>query len=513
MSNLGFQTVYRLFNDMDDVICERAFLPEKDPLQSGVKTIETRSRLNDFDIIAFSISFENDYPHVLTILKGCGVPLRSGDRFDSMPLVLAGGVACFLNPEPLAPFMDCFFIGEAESILSEFFQVYHPKIKRRQILKSLAAQLPGIYVPSFYRTDWHKDKTIKSFSPVSDSPSKIHRVYIKDLAEISTTSVVVSPLTTFGQMFLIEVGRGCPHGCRFCTTGYVYRPYRFRGGPQLIASLEKGLSITDRIGLVGAAITDLPDLSSLCQKAVACKAQVSFSSFRADRLSPHLISLIGQSGSKTATIAPDAGSQRMRDVIKKGITEDDVLMAVDKLVSAGIPHLKLYFMIGLPTESGEDIIEIINLCRRIKQTFLGSSRKKGRMGSITVSINPFVPKPFTPFQWAAMDEGHVLQNKIQTIAQGLKKLPNVRMIAETPRQAFIQALLSRGDQKVSEILLQLCESGKNWAKILKETEIDVKFYAARERAADEILAWDHIDHGFSPSLLEREYKKALKTAP
>ncbi len=511
MSNLGFQTVYRLFNEVEHVVCERAFLPEKGLLQAGIRTLETRARLNDFDIIAFSISFENDYPHVLSILKNSGLPLRSVDRPVSMPLVLAGGVACFLNPEPLASFIDCFFIGEAEPIIAEFFQLYHPNIERRHFLRELTGHVPGIYVPAQYRTDYHKDGTIKSFVPISDVPEKIRRIYVKDLAETSTTSVVVTPHTAFGRMFLIEVGRGCPHGCRFCTTGYVYRPYRFRGGAQLTASLEKGLSMTDRIGLVGAAITDLPELPLLCQKAVEGKAQVSFSSFRADRLSSHLISLIGQSRSKTATIAPDAGSQRMRDVIKKKITEEDVLSAVDKLVSAGIPHIKLYFMIGLPAETQDDVVEIVTLCRRVKQAFLDSSRKTRRMGAITVSINPFVPKPFTPFQWAAMDKGSVLKEKIQIIHNGLKKMPNVRVIAETPKQAFIQALLSRGDQKTGDILLRLHESGHGWTKILRGADINADFYVLRERTADEILPWSHIDHGFADSLLEREYEKAKTT--
>jgi radical SAM superfamily enzyme YgiQ (UPF0313 family) len=513
MSNLGFQTVYRLFNDMEQVVCERAFIPEKGPLPADIRTLETRRRLTEFHIVAFSISFENDYPHVLTVLEASGLPVRSADRTDSMPLVVAGGVACFLNPEPLAAFIDCFFIGEAESLLPGFFQVYDPKIRRRDVLRDLADQLPGMYVPSLYRTEYHGDGTIKSVLPISRGPEKILRSYARDLSEISTTSVIVSPHTSFGRMFLIETSRGCPHGCRFCTTGYMYSPFRFRHGDQLLSSLKKGMAMTNRIGLVGAAIADLPDLPQVCEAAKAAKALVSFSSFRADRLTPHLISLIRESRSKTATLAPDAGSQRMRDVIRKRITEENVLNAVDRLVSADIPHIRLYFMIGLPTETLDDVMEIVNLCRRVKQIFLDSSRKKGKMGAITVSVNPFVPKPFTPFQWAAMEDISVLQKKIKLIESGLKKMPNIRLIVETPREAMVQALLSRGDQRVADVLLRLSARRQNWTRILKDPDCKADFHATRERSLNEIFPWSHIDHGFETAQLESEYGKALKAQP
>jgi len=268
--------------------------------------------------------------------------------------------------------------------------------------------------------------------------------------------------------------------------------------------------MTNRIGLVGAAVTDLPDLAPLCSSASETNLRLSFSSLRADRLSPEIIAVLKKSRVKTATIAPDAGSSRMRRVIKKGISEENILSAAGRLVEAGIPNLKLYFMVGLPTETQDDIEAIVDMVKQVKQVFLAASRIRKRIGTITVSINPFVPKPFTPFQWAAMDGEKELKKKIQYIKKGLKAQANVRVFAETPRRAYPQALLSRGDERVGEVLLQLHKNRGNWAKTLKETNLDTDFYVAREIEADRTLPWCFIDHGFSITLLAKEYHRAIR---
>jgi radical SAM superfamily enzyme YgiQ (UPF0313 family) len=511
MASLGFQTVYRLFNEVEDVVCERAFLPQTGPFQStGIRTLETRRALNRFDIIAFSLSFENDYPHVLDILDSAGLPLKAADRNSRFPLIMAGGVACFLNPEPLSLFMDCFLIGEAEPIIPEFFNIYDPGASRGANLSALARNVPGVYVPSFYEKRFFTDGAVKSFEPAKDVPEKIRRPHVENISDISTTSTVITPHTPFGRTFLIEVGRGCPHGCRFCSTGYVYRPPRFRNLDQLTRSLEKGIGMTDRIGLVGAAVTDLPDLASLCSSVSETQVRLSFSSLRADRLSPEIIDVLKKSRVKTATIAPDAGSPRMGQVIKKGISEDSVLWAAERLVEAGIPNLKLYFMVGLPTETHDDIEAIIDMVKKVKHVFLEASRIQKRIGTITVSINPFVPKPFTPFQWAAMDGEKDLKKKIQYIKKALKTQANIRVFAETPRQAYPQALLSRGDHRIGEVLLHLHKNRGNWSKTLKETDLDTDFYVVREIPGDRILPWHFIDHGFDVTQLKKEYRRAIQ---
>ncbi|MFH2045750.1 MAG: TIGR03960 family B12-binding radical SAM protein [Pseudomonadota bacterium] len=507
MSNLGFQTVYDILNRFDNILCERAFLP--DNITEPILTIESSRKLVDFDIIAFSISFESDYVNILSVLKKAKLPLKASDRGTPYPLVLAGGVACFINPEPVYEFIDCFFIGEAEVIIPGFFEYFETGVKKKDILLKIARQVPGIYVPAFYETTYNQDGTLRSFFPVADVPEKIKRVYLKDITTASTCSKIVSEKTTFDRSFLIEVSRGCPHGCRFCSAGFVYRPPRFRNLTLLEKCIDKGLAITDKIGFVGAAISDLPEIEKLCNIGQKKGAQISFSSLRADALSDELAASLKKSGSKTATIAPDGGSQRIRDVINKGITEDQILSATQIIVNAGIPNIKLYFMIGLPTETMEDIEAIVTLCKKIKKYFVDSSREKKRIGHITVSINPFVPKPFTPFQWAGMDEISTLKKKITHIKNGLKKEANMRIDAASPRKTYIQALISRGDRRTAELLILADSNNGNWAKTLKDSFLDADFYVYREKSFDELLPWDFIDHGIKKSYLKNEYQKAL----
>ena len=516
MSNLGFQTVYRLLNSFDHVVCERAFLPEIDASETvRPTTVESGRPITDADVIAFSISFENDHPYLLDILDRAGVPLKSGDRSGNHPLVIAGGVACFLNPEPLAPFIDCFLIGEAEEILPRFLQVFEPREDKETTLKNLARQVPGTYVPAFYRPRYHDDGTLAAFEPLADVPPEVKRVYLKDVNRTSTTSVIVTPHTTFDRSFLIEVGRGCPHGCRFCSAGFIYRPPRFRSISELAQTIKQGIQLTDSIGLVGAAVSDLPQIEELCGKFQDKDIRFSFSSLRADRLTPQLLAALKQSKAKTATIAPEVGSDRMRRVINKGLIEADILTAATTLVENGIPNLKLYFMVGLPSETEADVEAIIGLVKKIKHRFLKSSRARKRIGQITVSLNSFVPKPFTPFQWAAMDEVGVLKTKIKKIKNELKKVANLRINSDIPRWAYIQALLSRGDRKVADILSAVHARRGNWPQTLKTISVNPDFYVYRERSPDERFPWDFIDHGIKKSFLRKEYQRAMqeKTTP
>jgi radical SAM superfamily enzyme YgiQ (UPF0313 family) len=510
MSNLGFQTVYRLLNDIDHVVCERAFLPEQDGGKNRrVLTVESQTPIEDFDIIAFSISYENDAPAVLTILETARLPLPAAQRGANLPLVLAGGVFCFLNPEPLAMFVDAFLLGEAEALIEGFFEHFDPTIPKNDTLLKLARRVPGVYVPAFYEPRYHPGGTLAHTAPVADVPATVRRQMVSDLSRVATASTILTPDTTFGDTYLIEVSRGCPHGCRFCSAGYVYRPPRFRPLHLLDRQVDEGCALTDRIGLVGAAVSDLPDIDRLCGKARPGEVRFSFSSLRADALNESLIAALRQSNVKTATIAPDAGSERMRRVVNKGIGADHVLDAAETLVAAGIPNLKVYFMVGLPTETPEDVEAIVDMVKRIKHRFLKTSRGKGRIGEITVSLSSFVPKPFTPFQWAPMDEVKVLKEKIRHVKNGLKRSANVRVHADVPRWAYLQGLIARADRQVADILLLAHRNRGNWPQTYKASPINPHFYVHRERHADEVFPWEIVDQGIDRAYLYKEYQRAL----
>ena len=519
MSNLGFQTLYGQLNQLQDIVCERSFLPDREELPEYGKTdtalfsLESQKPLYDFDILAFSIPFENDYLNILTMLEMGKIPLLSDTRNDSHPVVIAGGVAVFLNPEPLSNFFDSFLIGEGEELLPEFLKCFDQSRSegktRLEFLGNVAA-IEGAYVPQCYGVRYFDQGPIKSFTPMDNNPGRTKRRWVRDINRIHTISALFTPHTEFNDMALVEVNRGCPRGCRFCAGCFIYRPFRNRTLEDLKKDIQEGLTRKRRIGLVGSAVSDHPQLGEICQAVLDSRGTLSIASLRADAISEDLITCLKASGHKTISLAPEAGSERLRRVIKKDLQETDLLRAVETIFKAGIPNIRLYFIIGLPTETDRDIDEIIGLTRRIKHIFLKVGRDQKRLGRITLSITPFIPKPSTPFQWAPYEEINSLKRKLQLIKNELRREGNVQVMHDLPKWGYIQTLLSRGDRRVGKILLAAHYKGGNWRKAFKEVNLNPDFYVYREMGLDDILPWDFIDHGVGKDYLWREYLEALR---
>mgnify|MGYP006268504325 CR=1 FL=1 len=501
MSNLGFQGMYTLLNERSDVVCERAFLPDEEDRDeyrracTEVFSMESRKPLHRFDIVAFSVSFENDYPHVPRILRMSKIPLRAAERSHRHPLVIMGGVCAFVNPEPVSEFFDICFVGEAEEMISEFLAVFRDS-RDRGTLSEKAMLIEGIYLPGYYEITYGT-QGIAGRKSLGNAPEKIQRRVVKDLTQNPFRHSVITPETEFSNMQLMEAMRGCPWSCRFCVAGYVYKPVRKKDPRTLRREVEESAAKTTRVGLIAPSLTDYPHT-----KDILCMDGVDFSitSLRASPKSAAIVKVLRKH--KSVSIAPEAGTQRLRKAIDKRITGEDIVETARLILSEGIETLRLYFMVGLPTENDADIDGIISLVREIRQV--------APRGNIVLTLSTFVPKPCTPFQWHPMERTSVVKARLKSIKKALMLLKGVKVFHDVPKYAYMQGLFSRGDRRVSRVLEEMLEHD-DWRKACDGAGIDPDFYLFRQRDFNERLPWDFIDHGISKEKLWAEYRKALFT--
>lgn len=515
MSNLGFQIIYQQINSRGDTACERVFMPdpktekEYERTNTPLMTVETQRSIYEFPLIGFAVSFEMDYFHMLRMLSLGKITLRAKDREETEPIVIIGGPCATFNPEPLADIVDVCVIGEGEEVIHELLDSYYNGrqrgLSRAEILFTMA-QIPGIYVPRFYRPVYKESGMIEKMIHSEGIPPVIKRRWIKNLDEYPAHTVIVTSDTEFKDMYLIEVARGCGRHCRFCMAGYCFRQPRSRSLSKLEQAVAEGKKYRNKVGLMGAAISDYPYIDKLCASILEQGMTMSVASLRADSLTKELAQTLAFSQQKTITLAPEAASERMRKVINKTITDEDMMQAIDLAVGAGILNVRLYIMIGLPYEEQTDIDAIVKMAFTIKQYM----EKLGSRGKLTLSINPFIPKPLTPFQWVPMEQRDVVESRLKYIQLELKGKKGIEVLIESPKEAYVQGILARGDRRLGEVLIGAIEEGgvKNFSKAMKVHNLEAADYLHRARNIREVMPWGHLDMGFSTDYLAAELERS-----
>lgn len=517
MSNLGLHIIYEEINLRNDSVCERIFLPEKKELEAYDKTktplmsVETQRPMHQFDVVAFDVTFEMDYFHIPLMLRHGRVPIMGKDRTEFDPIVIAGGPCATFNPEPFADFIDAFIIGEGEGIVSRVLDIIRDGkmegLDRHAILRQLA-NISGVYVPSLYVPIYSDDGEFKGYHIVEGAPTTIKRHF--EMLTSGGETVVATNYTEFGAMYIIEVARGCGRHCRFCMAGYCFRVPRVRPLEILKEGVDRAEKLGKKVGLMGAAISDYPEVDELVTYIRSKDMRYSCASLRADSLTQAVVDGLADSGQKTITIAPETGSERLRRVINKGISEEHLQNAATLSAKSGIQHMRLYIMIGLPTETDEDIDAIVGLAERT-QAHMAEVGCKGRL---TLSINPFIPKPFTPFQWMAMDNQKTVEKKLQYIKKALQKNRRIEVLVESPKEAYIQGVLARGDRRLGAVLAACAadRGSKSFKAEMKAAGLDMDEMNYRERSFDEFLPWSHLDMGMDDGYLEMEWKRSVDEA-
>ncbi|WP_315444103.1 radical SAM protein [uncultured Selenomonas sp.] len=521
MSNLGLHIIYDLLNKRVDTACERFFLPDRTELpryertQTPMMSVETQTPLADFAVIGFAVSFEMDYFNIIKMLELSHVRPLAAERTGRDPLVITGGPCATFNPEPLAEIADAFVIGEGEVIMPALMDAYHEGLRQgldRTALLHHLALVPGVYVPALYTPVYDADGRLTALRSADNAPSKIARQWVENLDAYPAHTVVVTEDTEF-NFYLIETARGCGRHCRFCMAGYCFRRPRNRSLAVIEEQVRAALPYGKKIGLMGAAISDYPEIDALCRSILGEGLSMSVASFRADSVTQELVESLAASGLKTLTLAPEAGSARMRAVINKGIEEHHLFTAIDLGAAAHIPNFKLYIMIGLPFEEDDDIASIIDLAERLRRYM----DERGCRGTLTLSINPFVPKPFTPFQWMPMADKKRLDAVMKRITQALRRQKKIVVHFESPKEALVQAILARGDRRLAAPLIRASEGrgAKDLVPEMREAGLSPDDYLTRSWTADELLPWEHLDMGFTKGYLRQEYVRAeaLKATP
>ena len=525
MSNLGLQTVYRLFNAREDVVCERVFLPPKQELKAmgdrrlPLVTLESQTPVNDFDVFAFSVSFEWDYTNVLTMLGLANIPVYAKDRTARHPLIVVGGAVTFVNPEPLALFADVIAAGEGEVLVPALADALQSgEANRDEALRALTVQR-GFYIPSFYDVRYAEpadaDETAHIIAvepkPGTGAPPIVRKAAVRTTEALDPPATTIfTPDTEFGSRFLVEVVRGCANLCRFCWAGYNYLPVRAFPAERILALAEAAKPYSSKAGLVSIALCDHPKIDEILDGLAGMGYSISPASLRLDDLTPGIVRRLKASGERSLTIAPETGSDRLRRVINKTMTNDEILAAADMIFSEGIENLKLYFMIGLPTETDEDLQAIRDLTLQLHERMLTHARERGRIGRIIASVNPLVPKPGTAFQWLPMERPDVIDRKIRRMRELTAGVDNVYFNIKSERHSFYQALLSLGDRRVAPAIVEAERNGGNWRAAVAETGVDAEFFVFRDRQADPVLPWDIIDGGQRSTFFRNELDKSTR---
>jgi radical SAM superfamily enzyme YgiQ (UPF0313 family) len=514
MSNLGFQSVYQMLNTRDDVLCERAFLPDdvdREELEASgrpLTSLESGSDLRSFHVVAFSVSFENDYVHVLRMLRLAGIPLRAADRGPDDPLVVLGGSALFLNPEPLAPFADLVAVGEGEALVPGMMDALQGASDLRRAIDGLKEK-DGFYVPSRYEVRYHADGTVAAY----DGPGRVLRQRGWPDKMALPQSVVLTPHTEMSMKFMVEISRGCPCMCRFCWAGYNYLPVRGFTRKQIVDRAREVRAVTQKIGLVSTAVCDHPEIDGIVDDLAGMGYEVSVASLRLDDLTPGFVLKLADTGVQGLTLAPECGTDRMRAILNKQFTNDDILDKATWIFENGIQNLKLYYMVGLPREDHADVEGIVDLTAKIRDRMLAVGRGRGRVGRIHPSINPFVPKPGTPYQWLPLEDPKETDRKLQFLRKAFGKMPNVDAICKSARTGATQSVLALGDRRVADALEAAVVQGVDLKRGMKAAGLDPRFYLFRGRGRDEVLPWDIVDNGVSKAYYLRELDKSLKEMP
>jgi radical SAM superfamily enzyme YgiQ (UPF0313 family) len=556
MSNLGFQSIYYELNQRPDTYCDRVFLNSTAPeggrqkaraqahggskeevftsaicfdhnshsprysssflnsrgsIKGVTGSLFTQHDLREFDILGFSISFENDYFNIPKILNLAKIPPKASLRAENYPLVIAGGISISYNPEPLAHFVDAFVIGEAEitihNLLSAYIAWKESHLSKQALLKNLA-QLYGIYVPSFYDIEYNSDGTVKRIRNKDGAPAKIKASVIENIDDIETSSKILTGNTEFANTYLIEIARGCGRQCRFCVSDYARRPPRYRSLQNTIQLAKQAQGYTNRIGLLGTAVSDHPQIDEIAQNLVKLKFRISCASLRVETVRPPLLDALAESGQNTITIAPEVATERLQKVINKPIEIAQLHYVFEEALKRNISNIKLYFMIGVPSETEADIEAIVEMVSTLRTIMLPYAKKRGRIGKLTCVISPFVPKPHTPFQWVQMENAKTISRKLNFLKRHLNLLGSVQMSSTSARLANMEGVLARGDRRLGPVIYDVAINRLPWNKALRKHGVDANFYAQRERSFDEILPWSHIDLGVNEEYLQSEYKKS-----